>query len=99
MRRTTLVKTESIWSVKDYDTKVSWMWRKFLKRSGQMVHFCKVEVRNGESTSFWYSSMGCLMDGTGPRGEIDMGIEERISYPYLPYSICVLAARHNLERP
>lgn len=39
-----------------------------------MIHFCKVEVRNGESTSFWYSSMGCLMDGTGPRGEIDMGI-------------------------
>lgn len=75
----TLLKNESIWSVKDNDQKGSWMWRKFLKVRGLAREFCKVEVYNGKGTSFWYdqwSPLGCLMDMLGTRGQIDTGIRQ-----------------------
>ena len=74
---TTVLKNESIWSAKDSDKKGSCMWRNFLKIRGLARQFCKVDVHNGKSTSFWYdqwSPMGCLTDIFGPRGQIDTGI-------------------------
>lgn len=76
----TVLKNESIWSAKDNDKKGSWMWRKILKIRGLARQFCKVEVYNGKSTSFWFdqwSPMGCLMDLFGPRGQIDTGIGQQ----------------------
>lgn len=73
----TLMKNESIWSIKEDNKRGSWMWRKILKVRNLARNFCKVEVHNGEKTSFWYdhwSPMGCLRDVLGPRGQIDMGI-------------------------
>ncbi|CAA7047329.1 unnamed protein product [Microthlaspi erraticum] len=42
-----------------------------------LLLFYKVEVHNGQRTSFWYdnwSPLGTLIDITGPRGFIDLGI-------------------------
>ena len=55
----------------------SWMWRKLLKLRDRAKGFLKVEVRNGESSSFWYdnwSRFGKLKNVLGDRGLIDFGI-------------------------
>lgn len=55
------------------------MWQKILKIRGLARQFCRVEVHNGVNTSFWYdqwSSLGCLMDMCGPRGQIDTRIRQ-----------------------
>lgn len=44
--------------------------------------FCKVEVMNGETTSFWYddwSNLGRLIEVAGDRGVIVMGIRRQAS--------------------
>ncbi|XP_010424469.1 PREDICTED: uncharacterized protein LOC104709580 [Camelina sativa] len=54
-----------------------WVWPKLLKYRDIAKSLCKVEVENGELTSFWYddwSSVKCLIDVGGERGFIDMGI-------------------------
>lgn len=38
----TVLKNESIWSVKGDDKKGSWMWRKILKIRGLARQFCRV---------------------------------------------------------
>lgn len=55
----------------------SWMWKKLLKYREVARPLHKMEVKSGNSTSFWYddwSQMGRLIDLTGPRGVIDLGI-------------------------
>jgi len=72
-----LIRDGSFWAVKDNTTSGSWMWRKMLKYREQAKMFHKVEVKNGDTTSFWYdswSSMGVIYEKLGDRGCIDMGI-------------------------
>lgn len=60
-----LIKGESIWTVNGKKNAGSWMWRKILKYRDMARTMVKVEVRNGQTTSFWYdnwSTKGCLMD-------------------------------------
>lgn len=55
----------------------SWMWKKILRKRAVTKRFHRVEVKNGESTSFWYDkwcSVGCLLDMIGTRRFIDLGI-------------------------
>ncbi|KAL0865946.1 hypothetical protein Bca101_045064 [Brassica carinata] len=72
-----LIRKGSFWSVKESTTMGSWMWKKILQTRDVAKRFHKVEVQNGESSSFWYDkwcSMGCLLDVIGTRGFIDLGI-------------------------
>lgn len=53
------------------------MWKKLLKYREVAKYFHRVDVKNGENTSFWFdnwSRLGRIFDITGPRGHIDMGI-------------------------
>lgn len=55
----------------------SWIWKKLLKFRALATNFCKVEVNNGSSRSFWFenwSGMGRLLEVVGERGMIDMCI-------------------------
>ncbi|XP_056843011.1 uncharacterized protein LOC130495615 [Raphanus sativus] len=74
-----LIRKGSFWSVKENSTIGSWMWKKILKTRDAAKEFHRVEVKNGESTSFWYDhwcTMGRLKDLLGERSYIDMGIPE-----------------------
>ncbi|KAG7589617.1 Reverse transcriptase zinc-binding domain, partial [Arabidopsis suecica] len=67
----------SFWAVKGNSMSGSWIWRKMLKYRDMAKKFHRVEVKNGETTSFWYdswSNMGCLIEKLGERGCIDLGI-------------------------
>lgn len=71
-----LIRKESFWSVKESKSAGSWMWRKLLKYRELAKYFHRVEVNDGETTSFWFdwwSPLGRLYEITGPRGCIDMG--------------------------
>lgn len=60
----------------------SWIWRKIIKYRTVAKDFCKVKVENGQQTSFWFdnwSQLGRLVDITGIRGVIDMGIGRSMS--------------------
>ena len=77
-----LLKNHSLWSVSGTTTKGSWIWRKLLKFREMAKGFCRVEVGNGELTSYWFdhwSPLGRLVDIAGPRGVIDMGISQTSS--------------------
>ncbi|KAG7572884.1 Reverse transcriptase zinc-binding domain [Arabidopsis suecica] len=53
------------------------MWRKLLKYRGIARSLVKVEVNNGQTTSFWHdqwSDLGIAADLVGERGVVDMGI-------------------------
>ncbi|XP_024016129.1 uncharacterized protein LOC112089292 [Eutrema salsugineum] len=53
------------------------MWKKILKFREEARGFHKVEIKDGYSISFWYdnwSPLGRILDHTGVRGTIDMGI-------------------------
>ncbi|XP_010445454.1 PREDICTED: uncharacterized protein LOC104728123 [Camelina sativa] len=72
-----LIRRGSFWSMKDNTTSGSWIWRNLLKYRGLAKQFYKVEVHNGESTSFWFDNwcqLGSLYDQLGDRGSIDLGI-------------------------
>ncbi|KAG7587392.1 Reverse transcriptase domain [Arabidopsis thaliana x Arabidopsis arenosa] len=72
-----LIRDGSFWAVKNNTTGGSWIWKKLLKYRQLAKQFHRVEVKNGETTSFWYdswSSLGCLHETLGERGCIDMGI-------------------------
>ncbi|KAG7592735.1 Reverse transcriptase domain [Arabidopsis thaliana x Arabidopsis arenosa] len=74
---TNLLKQVSFWAIKETTTLGSWMWKKILKYRDVAASLCKHDVRNGAQTSFWYddwSDLGKLVDVTGDRGIIDMGI-------------------------
>lgn len=66
------------WSVKENTNKGSWMWKELLKYRDLAKFFHKVDLRNGENTSFWldiWSLLGRISDITGLRGYIDLGIQ------------------------
>ena len=72
-----LLRKGSFWSVKENTTLGSWMWKKLLKYRVLASGFVKHEVESGKSTSFWFdnwSKLGRLIETTGQRGCIDMGI-------------------------
>ncbi|KAG7593824.1 Zinc finger CCHC-type [Arabidopsis thaliana x Arabidopsis arenosa] len=72
-----LVRNGSFWAVKENSMCGSWIWRKLLKYRGLAKQFHRVEVKNGENTSFWHdiwSDLGCLKEKLGERGCIDLGI-------------------------
>ncbi|KAG7542496.1 Reverse transcriptase domain [Arabidopsis thaliana x Arabidopsis arenosa] len=76
--KTNLLKQDTFWSVKQ-TYQGSWMWKKLLKFREVARDFCKVDVKNGERTSFRYdnwSSMGPLFDAAGERGQIVLGISK-----------------------
>ncbi|KAG7585037.1 Reverse transcriptase zinc-binding domain [Arabidopsis thaliana x Arabidopsis arenosa] len=73
-----LLKKDTFWSITTR-YQGSWMWRKMLKYREVAKRFCKVEVNNGATTSFWFddwSNMGRLIDVAGARGQIDLGISK-----------------------
>lgn len=72
-----MIRKGSIWMVKENTQNDSWMWRKILKYRETAKLFYRLEVRNGEKTSFWYerwSSLEQLKDVVREGGSIDMGI-------------------------
>lgn len=69
----------SFWSINYKTQSRSWMWQKLLKYRDKAKAFHKIEVQNGNSTSFWYdnwSNMRRIIEITGPRGFIDLGIPQ-----------------------
>ncbi|KAG7560295.1 Reverse transcriptase domain [Arabidopsis thaliana x Arabidopsis arenosa] len=79
---TYLLRKTSFWMVKQNTNAGSWIWKKILKYRDLAMSFSKVEVRNGETTSFWYdnwSTLGRLFETVGERGIIDMGISRESS--------------------
>ncbi|KAG7595360.1 Reverse transcriptase domain [Arabidopsis thaliana x Arabidopsis arenosa] len=80
--QTNLLKKASFWSLNNNTSMGSWIWKKLLKYREVAKGFCKVEVGNGELTSFWFddwSPMNRLFDTAGDRGIIDMGISRQSS--------------------
>jgi len=76
--RTYLLKRNTFWSFRSA-SQGSWMWKKLLKYRDTAKAFSKVDIRNGETASFWYddwSSKGRLIDVLGERGQFDMGISK-----------------------
>ncbi|KAL9840234.1 putative RNA-directed DNA polymerase [Arabidopsis thaliana] len=75
--RTFIIRKGTFWSANERSSLGSWMWKKLLKYRELAKSMHKVEVRNGSSTSFWYdhwSHLGRLLDITGTRRVIDLGI-------------------------
>ncbi|XP_010430851.1 PREDICTED: uncharacterized protein LOC104715105 [Camelina sativa] len=72
-----LIRSGSFWSEKDNTVSGSWIWKKLLKYKDLAKQFHRIEVYNGESTSFWFddwSSLGRLYEKVGDRGCLSMGI-------------------------
>lgn len=72
-----IIKQKSFWTTKEDTSTGSWMWRKLIKYRDKAKQFHKVEVHNGLTCSFWYdnwSVMGRIIDTTGNRGFIDLGL-------------------------
>ena len=74
-----LLRDSSFWDVRD-DTKGSWIWRKLLKLRDIAYDFLKMEVRNGDTTFFWFDDwmgMGRLIDITGAIGTVYLVLSHR----------------------
>ena len=59
-----LIRKASFWSMRNAAAG-SWMWNKILKLRDYAKQYLKMDVNNGEHTSFWYDScsqLGCLKD-------------------------------------
>lgn len=72
-----LIRKGSFWLVKTSTSLYSWTWKNLLKFRDLAAPFVKVEIQNGHLSSFWYdvwSPLGILIDLTGPRDCIDLGI-------------------------
>lgn len=69
----------SFWSVKVSTISGSWMWRKLLNLRELGKQYLRMEVKNGERTTFWYdhwSRFGCLKEVLGEGRLIDLGIAD-----------------------
>ncbi|OAP07106.1 hypothetical protein AXX17_AT2G19500 [Arabidopsis thaliana] len=80
--RMNLLKKESFWSIGTHSTLGSWIRRRLLKHREVAKSFCKIEVNNGVNTSFWFdnwSEKGPLINLTGARGAIEMGISRHMT--------------------
>ncbi|KAF8081619.1 hypothetical protein N665_0874s0013 [Sinapis alba] len=74
-----LIQKGSFWSISANSRLGSWMWKKILGMRGLVQQFMRVEVNNGNHTSFWYeawSQFGCLKVVLGDRGIISLGIAD-----------------------
>lgn len=72
-----LIRKGSFWNSKK-NSLGSWLWNKILKYRTMAHTLTKVEVGSGASVSFWFdnwSLLGRLIDLTGTRGCIDLGIQ------------------------
>lgn len=72
-----LVRKGSFWKANDKSSLGSWIWKKLLKYRDLAFPLTRVEIESGSSTSFWFdiwSPLGKLIDLTGARGCIDLGI-------------------------
>ena len=72
-----LIRKGSFWSVKVTSSLGSWMWKKLLRLRPLAMQLSKVEVNNGSNSSFWFdkwSPLGRLIEMTGDRGSMDLGI-------------------------
>lgn len=72
-----LIRKGLFWSVKGSTVSGSWMWRKLLNLRELAQQYLRMEVRNGERTTFWYdhwSRFGCLKEVLGEGRRIDLGI-------------------------
>ena len=77
-----LLKNASLWSLHSNNNSGSWIWKKILKYRVVAKQLCKVEVENGELTSFWYdnwSPFQNLQDIVGTRGTLELGISKNSS--------------------
>ncbi|KAL0856009.1 hypothetical protein Bca101_061162 [Brassica carinata] len=77
-----LIRKSSFWSIKEITSSGSWVWRKLLKLRSLAKQYIKKEVRNGESTSFWYdrwSRFDTLKELLGERGPLDLGVPDHYS--------------------
>ena len=80
--RMNLLKRESRWSMGSHSTLGSWIWRRLLKHRETARNLCKVDVNNGVNMSFWFdnwSDKGRLINLTGSRGVIDLGISRHMT--------------------
>lgn len=71
-----LLRYNSFWDVRD-DTKGSWIWRKLLKLRNVAYHFLKVDIRDGQSSHFWFDNWtgkGRLIDITWAIGTTYLGV-------------------------
>ncbi|KAG7586730.1 Reverse transcriptase zinc-binding domain [Arabidopsis thaliana x Arabidopsis arenosa] len=74
-----LLRGKSLWTATQRTNVGSWIWKKILKYRDLAKSFCKIEVGNGTTTSFWFdnwSTLGRLFDVAGERGIIDLGISK-----------------------
>lgn len=77
-----LIRKSSFWSIKEDTSSGSWVWRKLLKLRSLAKQYIKKEVRNGETTSFWYdrwSRFDSLKELLGERGPLDLGVPDHYS--------------------
>lgn len=77
---TFLLKKGNFWSIKETTSLGFWMWKKIILFITVAKPFCKVDLKSGHNTSFWYNwfNIGSLMDVVGDRGVIDMGISKQM---------------------
>lgn len=72
-----MIRKGSLWQTKENSSLGFWIWKKILKFRNLACDLTKVEIRSGTKTSFWYdtwSQLGRIIDITGSRGCIDLGI-------------------------
>ena len=72
-----LIRKGSLWSVNEGSYLGSWIWKNLLKFRPLASMLTRMEIGNGSYTSFWFdnwSPLGRLIDLTGSRGCITMGI-------------------------
>ncbi|XP_024013050.1 uncharacterized protein LOC112087252 [Eutrema salsugineum] len=72
----------SVWAIRNPTSSSpgTWMWKQILKIRERARDFLRMNVRNGKGTSFWFdhwSSMGPLVELTGERGYIDLGMNSK----------------------
>lgn len=71
-----LIRKGSLWQTNEKSSLGSWIWKKVLKKNLAST-LTQVEVQSGTKTSFWFDSwspLGRIIDLTGFRGCIDLGI-------------------------
>lgn len=74
-----IIRNDSFWTCKGDFKGGSWMWRKLIKYRERAKDFHKMEIRNGDNTSFWYDHWcvkGRLNELLGRRGTTDLGINK-----------------------
>lgn len=72
-----LIRKGSYWSVNERSSLGSWMWKKLLKLRPLAKQLVKKEINSGSNSSFWFdcwSQIGSLIEVTGDRGPMDLGI-------------------------